>query len=231
MTDIGYEFVSPTVRIVTPESELKAAVSRIAEMGRICYQSVPKGDADADEKFVRALIDRQHESVLEHGYMTVVMVTGRTVTHQLVRHRLASYSQESQRYCNYSLGKFDSTIKFVPPASFSSWDDEHKELFEKLVEESCAAYGRLLDGGVKPEDARGVLPQCVKTQIAVTANFREWRTIAKLRCAKNAQADIRALVNAVVKATTPVLGSIWSGIDMYDDDISDYEVPVVPGGL
>lgn len=220
------EIIQPSVKIVTPEPELREAISKIADMGRICYQSVPKGNFEEDEKFVRTLVERQHESVLEHGTMTVVFVTDRATTHQLVRHRLASYSQESQRYCNYSLDKFDSKVQFVRPVSYTKWNGFCKDEFAVLLSGACAAYGILLENGVKPEDARSVLPQCTKTQIAVTANFREWRTIAKLRCAKNAQASIRALMCALVKATSPVLDSIWDGIEMYTDDIEEYQVHV-----
>lgn len=220
------EIIQPSVKIVTPESELRAAISKIADMGRICYQSVPKGNFEEDEKFVKTLVERQHESVLEHGTMTVVFVTDRATTHQLVRHRLASYSQESQRYCNYSLGKFDSKVQYVCPVSYSKWNGLCKDEFAVSLSGASTMYGILLENGVKPEDARSVLPQCTKTQIAVTANFREWRTIAKLRCAKNAQASIRALMCALVKATTPVLDSIWSGIEMYTGDIEEYQVHV-----
>lgn len=221
---ISSEFIQPSIKIVTPLDELRASISKIADMGRICYQSTPKEDFEADEKFVKSLIAKQHESVLEHGSMTVVFTTDRTVTHQLVRHRLASYSQESQRYCNYSLGKFGSKIQFIKPVSFDNWSSECKEAFESQIDQACKLYDDMLKEGVKPEDARSILPQCTKTQIAVTANFREWRTIAKLRCAKNAQAGIRVLMCAVVELTKPVLSSIWEDIDIYYDDLKNYQI-------
>lgn len=225
-TMIYTEIIQPSVKIVTPEAELRAAISKVADMGRICYQSTPKGNFEDDEKFVRSLVQRQHESVLEHGSLTAVFVTDRATTHQLVRHRLASYSQESQRYCNYSLGKFDSKIQYICPVTYQKWAGICKDEFAASLSGASTMYGILLENGVKPEEARLVLPQCAKTQIAVTANFREWRTIAKLRCAKNAQASIRAIICALVKATSPVLDSIWDGIEMYTDDIEDYQIHV-----
>lgn len=220
------KLVKPSVRIVSSQKELEAGLDRVVSMGRICYQSVPKDSTkEGRDNFIRALISRQHESVLEHGSMTVVLVTDRSVTHQLVRHRLSSYSQESQRYCNYALNKFDSQILFLPPMSFPNWSEDMKKSFMNHLQNSCDLYEKYLKEGVRPEVARAILPQCTKTQIAVTANFREWRTIMKLRCEKHAQAEIRALMYAIRSATLHPLGILWEGITMDTNNI--IELPII----
>lgn len=150
---------------------------RIERIGRVCYQSTDKIAPGSADKFVRALIKRGHESVLEHVSVTVRFITDRAVSHQLVRHRLASFAQESQRYVKYD------DVTFIDRGVPKGWLGRFEEYYRDLIE-----------NGAKPEEARAVLPNCTKTEIIVTANCREWRTIFKLRCDKAAQSDIRTLM-------------------------------------
>lgn len=168
--------------------------------GRTCYQSEPKGDPDP---FIRRLISRGHESVIEHAVMTVRFLTDRGVTHELVRHRLASYSQESTRYCNYG----NRDIRFVIPVGFRrtrpgfyTWEDlpnlppgpEYVWVLACLRAEE--AYNRMLEMGCRPEEARAVLPNSLAAEIIMTANLREWRHVFRLRTSPAAHPQMRDLM-------------------------------------
>ena len=166
--------VNQTVEIVThvPPDAILAHIERCA---RICYQS----DTGNAEKLVRRLIRDGHESTIEHISITAFVITDRGVTHEAVRHRIASYSHESTRYCNYSKGKFGSEISVIcppgldDPYAYAVWDD--------AMRYAERAYMALIRCGVKPEIARGVLPHNLKSQIVMTYNLREWRHFIKLR--------------------------------------------------
>jgi len=188
---------------------------RLIEMaGRTCYRSEPRGKA-AD--FVRRLVEKGHESVIEHAVATIALTTDRGVTHELVRHRLASYSQESTRYCTYR-GEIEFVLpvwcEVLRPGRYST---DSSELLELPETERCWAvamllaeelYHRLLKHGWRAEQARAVLPNSLATRIVVTANMREWRHILKLRTSAAAHPQMRDLmlkVLALLKEKTPVL--------------------------
>ncbi len=167
-------------------------VSLIERAGRTCYKSENKLTDESLAPFVKGIIKRGHESVLEHSMLSVRFIVDRGVTHELVRHRLMAFSQESTRYCNYSEG-----ITFIippwtkiAPCEISMSDFSSLEKFSSIAEEKawlramlCAEYyyGLLLLSGWTPQQARTVLPNSLKTEIVATANFREWRHIFKLR--------------------------------------------------
>jgi len=175
--------------------------------GRTCYQSECKSSTKGD--FIKKILANQHESVIEHGGATVLLVTDRGVTHELVRHRLASYSQESTRYCNYSKDRFSSQCTFILPLGM---DGEGLEIWKKAMEDAERAYFALLKT-VTPQIARSVLPNSLKTSIVVTANFREWRHIFRLRCSNKAHPQIRGLMEGV-------LAEIRERVPVLFDDIS-----------
>lgn len=174
----------------------------IETTGRICYQSEPKGDPD---KFVRMLIKRGHESVLEHVSAGLSLTVDRGVTHETVRHRIAAFSQESTRFCNYIREAFGSEITVIEPewhkhTSHAKW--------EKLVLFAEATYAELVADGEPPELARSVLPTCLKAEIGMTANAREWRHILRLRLSPKAHPQMRQVMALVAKelmAWCPVL--------------------------
>lgn len=178
----------------------------IERAGRTCYKSEDKITPDSARKFVESLLRSGHHSVIEHAGATVRFITDRGVTHELVRHRLASYSQESTRYCNYG----GEDIQFIRPV----WASIPVGLFNSLNTEcdgqcqTCdpiccwfqamisaeGAYKQLLRQGWRPEEARSVLPNSLKTEIVVTANLREWMHIFGLRCSTKAHPQIRQLL-------------------------------------
>lgn len=150
--------------------------------GRTCYQSKSEFTKESGEKFIKKLIKLGHESVLEHGSLTFKIKTNRNITHELVRHRIASYSQESTRYVKYD------DIEFIP------WNDYVQEDFYKDIE---WLYGKAINHGLKPEEARDILPGCVATTIIVTMNMRELRHFLKLRLSKAAHPQIRELAKMI----------------------------------
>jgi thymidylate synthase (FAD) len=173
---------------ITPDAE-----KLIEAAGRTCYDTGDRAGADTADKFIRMLIRRGHLSVLEHAAATFrIRGVSRALTHQLVRHRLASYSQRSQRYVG------EAGFPYVTPPSVAGNDDAHRA-FDDAVENARAAYEKLIGIGVPREDARFVLPNATATEIVMTANFREWRHVLALRGHASAQWEIRRLAIAVLK--------------------------------
>lgn len=158
----------------------------IEAAGRTCYLS-ESGDGDTTKKFIQRLIARGHESVLEHASVTLRFICDRGVTHELVRHRIASYSQESTRYCNYSLGKFGGEIKVIDLATGFGYDLNNPRDMAKYAEwmeamkDAERHYMKMLELGATAQEARSVLPTSTKTEIVVTMNIREWRHFVRLR--------------------------------------------------
>ena len=168
------KIVNPKV-ISTRAINTDAVYKFIELCGRTCYKSSPN-DKITSEKFIRNLIKLGHESVLEHYSVSFIITCDRGVSHELVRHRLASYSQESTRYCNYG-GK---DIEFIKPKDIEDGSVEY-EIWKLQCERCELAYNNLIKAGAKPETARSVLPNSLKTEIVMTANLREWRHFLKLR--------------------------------------------------
>ena len=189
-------------------------LANIAAAGRVCYQSESKSD---DAAFVRKRIRQGHESILEHEKISVRIICDRGVSHELVRHRIASYSQESTRYCNYSKGKFGSELTFIRPY----WDD--RSISAEMIrlracwQEACLnaewSYKKMIDAGCTPEAARAVLPNCLKTEVVMTANLREWRHFFKLRCAPAAHPDMRIVANMLLTAFKDVVPVVFDDIE------------------
>ena len=182
----------------------------IERAGRTAYKSEDKITYDSSTGFIRNIIKRGHESVLEHSNISVRFITDRGVTHEIVRHRLCAYTQESTRYCNYA-GKDMQFIKpvFWAELALSDEFDSNWCLTMKYCEES---YNKLIEMGASPQEARSVLPNSLKTEIVCTANIREWRHILKLRTAKSAHPQMRALM-------IPLLSELREKLPVLFEDI------------
>ena len=188
-------------------------LKRIEKAGRTCYKSEDRITAESAEAFVRMLIERGHESVLEHESITVRFVCDRGVSHEIVRHRIASFSQESTRYCNYSNDRFGSELTFIKPCFWKEWTLAYKQ-WSLAVSFAEKEYFALLDCGCTPQEARSVLPNSTKTEVVMTANLREWRHFLKLRTAKAAHPQMREL-------TVPLLHELQERIPVVFDDIKE----------
>lgn len=191
------KIVSPSVEFIEP-SDVEGILSIIEKCGRTCYQSSDRIDFGSAEKFAAKIIGLGHESVLEHRVISVRIICDRGVSHELVRHRLASYSQESTRYCNYSKGKFGYEITFIKPfflakdtLPYGSWIHACK-----VSEES---YFDMLNAGCTPQQARSVLTNSLKTEIVMTANIREWRTVLRQRCSEAAHPQMREVMLMILE--------------------------------
>lgn len=159
--------------------------------GRTCYKSHDKITDASAERFCRKLINNKHESVLEHGTITIRIYTNRAIANELERHRIASYSQESTRYCRY-----DSNIKFVIP---ETENEQALNIWRTSCTNAETTYKALLLSGVKPEIARDVLPLSLGTEVVISANVREWRNILKQRTDRGAHPQIRVLMFSILE--------------------------------
>lgn len=176
---------------------------RLERYGRTAYKSEGLITESSAGEFLSSIIKRGHESVLEHESITVRFVCDRGVTHELVRHRLVAYTQESTRYCNYQ----KSGVVFIKPCFWGEGTHSHT-LWKAAMEEAEKAYNILMNMGASPQQARSVLPNSLKTEIVATANIREWRHIFSLRCNKSAHPQMRELMVPLLKElkhTLPVL--------------------------
>lgn len=191
-------FVEPSIKVIfhqaiDPDTDQPIPIEEYLERcGRICYKSEDRITATSAEEFIRMIEKRGHHSVLEHCIAAAHFVCNRGVTHELVRHRIASYSQESTRYCNYGKDKFAGQIKLIPMLGGLTEEQlrRRQELYI-LIEEVYLAEVR---EGVKPQQARDNLPICLKTEIIATFNLREWMHVFTLRCSKAAHPQIRELM-------------------------------------
>lgn len=196
------QVIKPSIEIIDMDS-YETMLKKIEKIGRVCYKSEEKITEDSAEKFIKALLTRQHESVIEHETITVRMVCDRGVTHEIVRHRIASYSQESTRYCNYAGDKFDNQITVIDIAGGFEYDmsrenDRAKyEVWTKAMESAEKAYFRMLELGATPQEARSVLPNSLKTEIVVTMNLRSWRNFFRLRVDSHAHPQMREVAQIV----------------------------------
>lgn len=210
--------INPSVTIEDDLDGVKILKS-IEEAGRICYKSESNITEDSAKKFVDTIIRKGHESVLEHEKVTVRFVCDRGTSHEIVRHRLASYSQESSRYCNYSKSKFGSEMTFIRPVIFNDMDLSipiYQDLYivwENAMREAEKYYITLINAGAKTDLARGVLPTDIKTEILMTANLREWRHFLKLRSDKAAHPNIRYLANELLRQFTEKIPVVFDDIN------------------
>ena len=155
-------------------------MQKIEAAARTCYKSEGKIQEGSAAKLVAGLIKSGHEAMLEHASVTVKFVVDRGISHELVRHRLASFAQESTRYCNYSKDDFGSEITFIIP-DYLEYKSEGWNIWKESMKQAEDAYFKMLDFGLSPQQARAVLPNSLKTEVVMTANLREWRHFFKLR--------------------------------------------------
>lgn len=209
------------MKIIKPSYEIQTYISpygileleRIEQAARVCYKSEDKylDQGESAKKLIRNLIKNGHEAMLEHSSLTVKFICDRGISHELVRHRMASFAQESTRYCNYSQDKFDSQITVIEPFYLDKSSEAYKEWYWSM-ERAEESYFELLNQGLTPQEARCVLPNSLKTEVVVTANYREWRHILKLRTDRTAHPQIRELM-------VPLLKDLYEQIPVIFDDI------------
>lgn len=208
------KYIEPSFEILT-ELDGRKVLQLIERAGRTCYKSEGKITPESWLEFVKMIIKRQHFSVIEHFSVTVKFICDRGVTHELVRHRIASYSQESTRYCNYAADKFGNEItvidkqKYIPGiADYGCW-----QYVMKTCEDS---YNWLINHGISPQIARGVLPNDLKTEIVMTANLREWGHVFKLRTSEAAHPCMRDIMLPLLAKFREIMPILFDDLRVFD---------------
>ncbi len=201
------------MRIIKPDvvfmTELQSdeILAHIERCGRVCYKSEARIADGSAEKFVSGIVARGHEAVLEHVSATVKFICDRGVTHEIVRHRLAAYCQESTRYCNYSRDGFGNEITVIRPCYLEEGTEAY-QAWRRACETAEESYFAMLRAGSTPQEARAVLPNSLKTELVMTADMREWRHFLRLRCSAAAHPQMREVAGLVLRefqAKLPVL--------------------------
>lgn len=234
IVNASYEILTDISPYATCELE------QIERIARTCYKSEDKikDQGESAKELIARLIKNGHEAMLEHSQLSVKFICDRGVSHELVRHRMASFAQESTRYCNYTGDKFGKELTVIEPIVFKKMESELKDKILELakddqiygeLDELGTAYSYWLLSciyaetmymnmirccGVSPQIARSVLPNSLKTEIVVTANYREWRHILDLRCDKAAHPQMRELM-------LPLLNELHDRIPVIFDDLYD----------
>ncbi len=207
------------MKIISPYFVIESDVNgdemlkSIEKAGRTAYKSEDNITSDSAKEFVSMIIARGHNSVIEHNYITVRIICDRGITHEIVRHRIASYTQESTRFCNYTKGKFGNEITVIKPIFWENNQEEYK-IWQASMEQSEKVYNRLIELGASPQEARSVLPNSLKSEIVITMNLREWKHFFELRTSESAHPQMREI-------TIPLLKEFKNLVPVIFDDIME----------
>ena len=206
------KIIKPSFEIINMTGGSPLELLKVIEQaGRVCYKSEDKITTDSHEKFIKSILSRGHEAVIEHGVITCKIICDRGVTHEIVRHRLASYCQESTRYCNYSNDSFGNQITVIEPCYLEK-DSKAYRRWQVACDTAESAYFDMLLDGCTPQEARAVLPNSLKTEIVMTMNIREWRHFFRLRCAKAAHPQMREVAQMGLKQMYEILPIMFDDI-------------------
>ena len=211
------KIINPNYEILRPidGDEILKIIEKVA---RTCYKSEDKINNKSANKLITRLITSGHEAMIEFFDITVKFICDRGVSHEIVRHRIASYAQESTRYCNYSKDKFDNQITYIRPNFWngcpeSDDDCEKHVILEQMLIDIEKAYNKLIKLGASPQEARYILPNGLKTEINVKMNLREWRHFFKLRCSKAAHPQMRELAIPLLNELKNKIPLIFNNIN------------------
>lgn len=202
--------------IIESEIDGNEILKLIERVGRTCYKSEDRITDSSAQKFVANILKNGHEAVIEHYNITVRVICDRGVTHEIVRHRVASYAQESTRYCNYSKDKFSNQITFIEPSfwDLNTEDGKRKyDIWKESMEFTEKKYLELIELGATPQEARSILPNSLKTELCMTMNLREWRHFFRLRADPAAHPQMR-------EVAIPLLAKFKELIPVVFDDIN-----------
>lgn len=210
-------WIAPYHEILTPISEGGIQELKLIELAaRTCYKSEKfiTEDGESAKNLISSLIKHGHEAMLEHSMLTVKFVVDRAIANEIVRHRIASYAQESTRWCNYNTSRFDHEIAIINPWD---WIPDDKQTYIRLMdfyEEVEKLYMDLVADGVPAQEARAVLPLGLKTELVMTANYREWRHFLKLRIASDAHPQIRLVSNMLLKELKEKIPVVFDDLEV-----------------
>jgi thymidylate synthase (FAD) len=200
------KIIEPSVKLLwiteNPEYQIELA-------GRTCYKSEDKITPTSARGFSKKMRESGHHAMIEHAVASFRIITDRGITHEIVRHRIASFAQESTRYCNYSADKFDNQCSFIEPPDMGPGQ---RGVWKKACLEAESSYFALLKSGCSAQIARSVLPNCLKTEIVMTANFREWRHFISLRGSKAAHPQIRPIAHKICEILNSHAPSVFEDL-------------------
>ncbi len=221
--------------VIEDEIDGEKILKNLERYGRVCYKSEEKITPDSARKFIANILKSGHESIIEHEKVTVRIICDRGVTHEIVRHRIASYSQESTRYCNYSggvtfiippwvrlrVGDYRYASDVFPPKNDVPWENltRDEQIWFSSMLYSEEAYIELLGEGWTPQQARSVLPNSLKTEIVITYNLREWRHFFRLRCSKKAHPQMREVAIPLLLEFQKLIPVIFDDIKIGDEEV------------
>ena len=183
----------------------------IEKTGRTAYKSEDKITEHSASKFIKMLIEKGHFSVIEHYFVTVRIICDRGITHEIVRHRLASYTQESTRYCNYTKGKFGNELTVIKPVFWNENNDKYL-IWKETIIQIEKAYNKLIKLGATPQEARSILPNSLKTEIVMTMNLREWLHFFKLRTSDAAHPQMTEITKPLLKEFQGLIPVVFDNI-------------------
>lgn len=196
--------VKPEIEIIDM-AEYAAVLAKVEKIGRVCYKSEDRIKEGSAEKFIAGIIRSGHESVIEHESVSIKVICDRGVSHEIVRHRVASYSQESTRYCNYSKDKFQNQISVIDISTGFSYDMDNPiacekyKIWNEAMECAEKYYFQMLEAGASPQEARSILPNSLKTELVMTMNLREWRHFLRLRLGNGAHPQIKEISKLILE--------------------------------
>lgn len=206
------------MNIIKPRFEIldefdgMSMLKKLELCGRVCYKSEENITTESAIKFIGNILKSGHESVLEHEKITVRIICDRGVSHEIVRHRIASYSQESTRYCNYSKDKFNGELTFIKPC-FWDEDDIKYQKWLKAMQNVEDMYLELMDEGALAQEARSILPNSLKTEIIVTMNLREWRHFFRLRTSEKAHPQMREVAIMILEQFKEQIPVVFNDVE------------------
>lgn len=208
------------MKIINPSIEIEnfngiKIMKNIERACRTCYRSEDKITNDSYKTLLKNCLSRHHESIMEHEKITIRLTCDIGVYKDLTRHRLASYSIESTRYCNYNKDKFDNQILFIEPLYF---EDENKSiLWANCMNEIENTYNAMIEIGCAPDEARMVLPHSTAAEVTMTANIREWRHILSLRCSKFAHPSVQQVMIPLLLYFKEQMPELFSDIEYNEE--------------
>jgi thymidylate synthase (FAD) len=199
-------------------------LKKLEKIGRICYKSEDKITDNSAKNFIKMIIEKGHLSIIEHENISVKFIINRGISHELVRHRICSYSQESTRYIGYNKNKFNNEISVIEPFWLKKETDEYKEWFMNISDSEYRYFTLLKIFNQKPEQARGVLPNDLKTEIVCTTNLREWRHIFNLRCSKHAHPQMREIMLPLLEEFHNIIPITFDDLyNEYKNNINEFK--------
>jgi len=210
------------IKVIKPKVFIESSfnseqiLKNLERYGRICYKSENKITSDSAREFLTKILKNGHESVIEHEKITVRIICDRGVTHEIVRHRIGSYSQESTRYCNYK----SRGIKVIKPFFFT--DKKKYKIWLEAIRSCAIAYNKLIELGATPQEARSVLPNSLKTEIIITYNLREWKHFFKLRCSRKAHPQMREIAISLLQKFQDRIPVIFNDFVIAEDKSLSY---------